>query len=152
MTTESTIMEIELVDGPLEVADWEHRPSGGAQCVFTGMTRPEHHPEHGDLAALVYEAQRTMALAEMKQLAEEAAQRWKPLAIRLHHSTGLVAVGQISVLIQVVTLHRREAFLSCQWLIDSLKERVPIWKQESWNRGQTWPEGTPLRAQAKGSS
>ncbi|MDG2094749.1 MAG: molybdenum cofactor biosynthesis protein MoaE [Phycisphaerales bacterium] len=144
MSKESTIIEIELVEGPVRSRDWEPAPPGGAECVFRGITRPEHHPDHGDLLGLAYEAHQAMALQQMRELAEEASRRWSPLAIRLHHSTGMVPVGHSSVLIQVIASHRKEAFVSCQWLIDTLKAKVPIWKQETWQQGQTWSEGTPL--------
>ena len=145
MNKESTIIEIELVEGPVHSKNWHSTPPGGGECVFRGITRPEDHPEHGELLGLVYEAQRTMALEQMHELAREASERWKPLAIRLHHSTGMVPVGQSSVLIQVIAAHRTEAFASCQWLIDTLKARVAIWKQEAWQHGHTWPEGSPLK-------
>tara|TARA_B100001121_G_C18613811_1_gene585777 strand:- start:194 stop:652 length:459 start_codon:yes stop_codon:yes gene_type:complete len=149
VNNEDRIIEIELVEGPVQTKEWEAAPPGGAECLFRGITRPEHHPEHGDLMALKYEAQRTMAVDELHKLVNEAIERWKPLAVRLHHSTGIVPVGEASVVIQVVTPHRMEAFLACQWLIDTLKSRVPIWKQESWEDGQTWPEGTPLKSEAE---
>lgn len=152
MSTEGGIIEIELVEGPVQTKDWAPIPPGGAECVFRGITRPEYHPEHGDLRGLIYEAQQTMAVKELKKLATEAVERWKPLAIRLHHSTGMVPIGEASVVIQVFASHRKEAFLACQWLIDTLKARVPIWKQESWQTGQTWPEGTPLQSEGETAS
>ncbi len=149
MCTEGRIIEIELIEGPVQTKEWKPLPPGGAECLFRGITRPEHHPEHGELQGLIYEAQHTMALKELNKLAQEAIERWRPLAICLHHSIGMVPVGQASVVIQVVASHRKEAFLACQWLIDTLKSRVPIWKQESWDQGQTWPKGTPLQSEGE---
>ena len=152
MSNEGRIIEIELVEGPVQTKDWKPIPPGGAECIFRGITRPEDHPVHGPLEGLVYEAQQTMAMNELDKLAQEAFERWNPLSIRLHHSTGMVPIGQASVVIQVVASHRKEAFLACQWLIDTLKARVPIWKQESWHAGQTWPKGTPLQPEGETAS
>ena len=152
MSNAGRIIEIGLVEGPVQTKAWTRIPPGGAECLFRGITRPERHPEHGDLQGLIYEAQHTMAENELKNLAMEAIERWKPLAIRLHHSTGMVPIGEASVAIQVVASHRKEAFLACQWLIDTLKARVPIWKQESWHAGQTWPKGTPLQPEGETAS
>lgn len=87
-----------------------------------------------------------MAREALDQLAEQALHRWSPLAIRIHHALGPVHIGEASVVIQVVCLHRAEAFEACHWLIDELKTHVPIWKQEIWKAGTSWSHGTSLTA------
>ena len=144
MKPKATIVDVKLVLGPVKYQCWDEEIPGGAECVFTGITRPESHPTHGSLVALHYEAHESMALTEMQKMVEEAVDKWSPLAIRLHHSTGKVPTGRCSVLIQVTCLHRKEAFEACRWLIDDLKRRIAIWKQELWQDGETWVEGTPL--------
>ena len=69
--------------------------------------------------------------------------------IQVHHSIGTVGIGEASVVIAVCSDHRDESFLACRYLIDTLKQRVAIWKKEMWTDGNTWSEGTPLQIQAK---
>lgn len=79
---------------------------------------------------LVYEAYEPMAVAEMRRLAESAAERWPILRLVLVHRTGEVAIGEAAVVVGVACPHRAEAFEACRWLIDTLKAEVPIWKKE----------------------
>ena len=117
--------------------------SGGGECVFLGRTRGELHPEHGALLRLRYEAYGSMAEGVLRELAEEAVERFGCLLVRVHHAVGVVDIGEASVLVQVVCGHRGEAFEACRFLIDELKKRVPIWKKEEWADGTSWSEGTP---------
>jgi molybdopterin synthase catalytic subunit len=79
-----------------------------------------------------------MALKEMRDLAAQAKRRWGLCKIAMAHRTGVVPVGEASVAIAVSAGHRREAFAACHWLIDRLKEIVPIWKKEHYRGGEIW--------------
>ena len=144
MNHSQVITDIHLSQEPVRISTWTPFPLGGAECSFLGVTRPDHHEDHGDLIALEYEAHEVMALSAMHALAEEATRRWSLLAVRSHHALGPVRIGEASVAIQVVCGHRPEAFEACRWLIDELKSQVPIWKKERWQDGSSWSEGTPL--------
>ena len=76
--------------------------------------------------------------AEMRRLAAEAQRRWPIRKVAMMHRLGLVPVGQASVGIAVSAGHRAEAFAACHWLIDRLKEIVPIWKREHFHGGRVW--------------
>jgi len=72
---------------------------------------------------------------------------------------GIVPVGEVSVAIAVSAGHRAEAFAACRWLIDRLKEIVPIWKREHFRGGQVWigpqqgiPETSAGRTASRGTS
>ncbi|MAB83277.1 MAG: hypothetical protein CMJ24_07560 [Phycisphaerae bacterium] len=147
MSGEATFIEVQLFEGPLPSA---HTPShdGGGACCFEGRTRPERHPEHRDLISLDYEAYPPLATRTMQDLAETASNRWPCRRIDIHHATGIVPVGAISVRIHVACDHRSDAFEACRWLIDSLKQQVPIWKREHWADGTTWVDGEPVRRTA----
>lgn len=146
MADEERIIDIRLLDQPVQYEPLAPFPQpAGGECVFLGRTRLEQHPEHGRLSHLSYEAYKPLARAAMRQLADEATARYDCLAVRLHHALGDVPVGEASVLVQVVCGHRGEAFDACRLLIDALKERVPIWKQEVWEDGTTWAKGTTVR-------
>jgi molybdopterin synthase catalytic subunit len=90
-----------------------------------------------------------MAVREMRRLAEEAAARWSVRKVAMVHRIGPVPVGEASVAIAVSAGHRAEAFAACRWLIDRLKEIVPIWKREHFRGGQVWvgpQQGAPPTA------
>jgi len=147
MAGESPTIDVQLVDGPLaarEVPDVE----GGGTCSFIGRTRPEQHPLHGRLLALDYQGYQPLALRTMRDLAETAARRWSCHRVDLHHALGIVAVGQASVRVHVSCDHRDNAFAACRWLIDTLKQQVPIWKREQWADGTTWVDGVAVQEHA----
>src|SRR5687767_7121446 len=134
----------ELTSSPLDsgraIAFVSHVEAGGV-AVFLGTTRAEDRAGDGQaLAALDYEAYGEMATRQLRELAGRARQRW-PMILKLAvlHRLGRVAPAEPSVLIAVSTSHRGEAFAACQWLIDTLKAEVAIWKKEVWGDGRgTW--------------
>ena len=88
-------------------------------------------------ASLEYEAYPAMAVQSMQSLADEAKQRWPLMKVSLVHRCGHLQLGDIAVVVAVSAGHRREAFEAGQWLIDTLKERTPIWKKEVYVDGHT---------------
>jgi molybdopterin synthase catalytic subunit len=111
-------------------------PGAGAVVVFLGTTRNRNAGRR--VVRLEYEAYGRMALAEMRRLAARARRRWPIRKIAMAHRIGRVPVGQASVAIVVSAGHRAEAFAACRWLIDRLKEIVPIWKREHFRGGRVW--------------
>src|SRR5947207_11386477 len=111
-------------------------PAAGAVVTFLGTTRNENAGRR--VIRLEYEAFTRMAEREMRTLAAEAKGRWPIRKVAMVHRTGIVPVGQASVGIAVSAGHRGEAFEACHWLIDRLKEIVPIWKREHFRGGQIW--------------
>ena len=127
------------VGGAIEAAS---AGDSGAVAVFVGTTRRETNASGRELIALEYEAYREMAEDQMRQLAEEARRRWPIGRIVMLHRTGIVKIGEPSVLVAVSTPHRAEAFEACRFLIDKLKAQATIWKKEVWGDGTTsWVEG-----------
>ncbi|MEM7229523.1 MAG: molybdenum cofactor biosynthesis protein MoaE [Planctomycetota bacterium] len=138
-------IDIQLMPKPVDAVPLSPWPEhGGAECVFLGRTRAEQHPDHGALVALHYDSYEAMARQTLHALATSAFDAFDILAVRLHHATGPVRVGEASVLVQVAAGHRDAAFRACRYLIDELKASVPIWKQEVWSDGTTWSDGTPV--------
>jgi molybdopterin synthase catalytic subunit len=105
----------------------------GAVNVFIGTTRNHSHGKA--VVSLEYEAYVPMALKLMEEVEREAAKRWKVHKIAVVHRIGLVNVGEPSVVIAVSSAHRDEAFQASRFLIDKLKEVVPIWKRECFADG-----------------
>jgi len=111
-------------------------PRAGAVVTFLGTTRNRNAGRR--VIRLEYEAYARMAEAEMRRLAVEAKRRWPIRKVAMMHRLGAVPVGQASVGISVSAGHRAEAFAACHWLIDRLKEIVPIWKREHFHGGRVW--------------
>jgi molybdopterin synthase catalytic subunit len=127
---------IEITEAPIDYAALTERvrtDRAGAVCLFLGTVRELTGDRR--TAALDYEAYPEMARREMAVLEEEARRRWPILEAALVHRLGHLELGEISVAVAVSCPHRHQAFDACRWLIDTLKEVVPIWKRELWADG-----------------
>jgi molybdopterin synthase catalytic subunit len=143
--TLAPLIDVRMCDGPVTSVELRPWPgAAGGECVFFGRTRFETHPDHGDLVLLHYDAYAEMAVARLRELAQQSMATHGAIAVRIHHAVGDVPVGEASVLVQVAAGHRAEAFEACRFLIDALKKDVPIWKQERWADGTTWSDGAPV--------
>jgi molybdopterin synthase catalytic subunit len=111
-------------------------PGAGAIATFLGTTRRENAGRR--VTRLRYEAHTSMAVREMRRLGEDARRRWDLTGVAMVHRIGVVELGEVSVAIAASAPHRAEAFEACRWLIDRLKEVVPIWKQEHYEGGAVW--------------
>jgi molybdopterin synthase catalytic subunit len=111
-------------------------PAAGAVAVFTGTTRRTNAGRQ--VVRLEYEAHASMAVREMRRLGAQAKRRWGLRKVAMVHRVGVVPVGEPSVVIAVSAGHREEAFTAARWLIDRLKEIVPIWKKERYRGGAVW--------------
>lgn len=137
-----------LPDGPIDHDDIVAAittPMTGAVCLFSGMVRgatdrPGHQKETSHLE---YEAYTPMALAKMKQVADEIREMWPGVqGIAIAQRIGVLTVGQNTVLIACSSGHRDEGcFEAARYGIDRLKEIVPVWKKEVGPRGESWVEG-----------
>ena len=129
---------IELTREPLETAPLLARaqsPQAGAVLLFLGVTRQHTHGR--ETTELYYDAYEAMAINELSALEAEASLRWQLVDCLIVHRLGSVPLGEASVAIVTASPHRRAAFAAGEWLIDTLKQRVPIWKQEQWADGTT---------------
>jgi len=109
-------------------------PANGAIVLMSGTVR--NQTEGKPVIALEYQAYEPMAIAVFRQIASQIRQTW-PMTNRvvIHHRTGRLAIGEISVLVAVGCPHRAEAFDACRYGIDTLKHNAPIWKKEHWADG-----------------
>jgi molybdopterin synthase catalytic subunit len=112
--------------------------ANGAIVVMSGMVRNQTAGQA--VIYLEYQAYEPMALRVFQQIAAEVRQQWRHVThVVIEHRTGKLEIGEISVLIAVGAPHRGEAFAACQYTIDTLKHRAPIWKKEIWENGSsTW--------------
>ena len=111
----------------VEAALGEFSGEVGGVVTFWGIVR---QIEDGNpIRALEYTAYREMAEHQFRQLLAETHRKWKLQRIRVIHRLGIVAVGESSLLVRVEAAHRNEAFAAAQFIIDELKQKVPIWKK-----------------------
>jgi molybdopterin synthase catalytic subunit len=132
----------ELTAAPLDARRLEaavaHK-GAGAICTFTGVVRDSSRGR--SVTHLDYEAYAEMAVAEMRKIGDEIAERWPEARVAMAHRTGRLEIGEASVVVAVSCPHRAEAIAACKWGIDRLKESVPIWKKEHAADGTYWIEG-----------
>ncbi len=136
---------IELCWGPLSTdkcVNAARRPRAGGMVVFIGAVRDVSEGKQVDF--LEYEAYEPMALQKLNDVAEEAKTRWPVLAMAIQHRIGRLEVGDDAVVVAVSCPHRAEAFEACRYVIDRLKEVVPIWKKEHGEGGEVWVGGPTL--------
>lgn len=107
----------------------------GAVVLFLGTVR--EMTQGRQTVALDYEGYPAMAEAKMAELEAEARRRWPVIEVQIVHRLGHLELGDVSVALAVSTPHRHQAFDAGRWLIDTLKEVVPVWKKENWADGTT---------------
>jgi molybdopterin synthase catalytic subunit len=121
------------------------RGEDGAAVVFEGVVR--NQTRGCKTLYLDYEAYEEMALRQMEGLAEQALKQFQIRDVALVHRLGRLEIGETSVLIVVASAHRAAAFDACRWVIDTLKQTVPIWKKEYFQDGAVWADGEPFPAE-----
>jgi molybdopterin synthase catalytic subunit len=121
-----------------EVYALANAPANGAVVVMSGMVR--NQTDGRAVISLEYQAYEPMALRVFYQIASDIRQKWSDVnRVIIHHRTGRLQIGDISVLVAVGCPHRSEAFEACRYAIDTLKHNAPIWKKEHWADGSsTW--------------
>lgn len=121
-----------------EAAAFVDRPDCGGTVVFTGVVRNASDGRPG-VRSLEYEAYDDEATPRMAAIAAEARARWPVVGrLVLLHRTGLLGVGEASVVVAASAPHRAEAFEAARFCIDTLKATVPVWKREAWDGGEDW--------------
>ncbi|MBT3218281.1 MAG: molybdenum cofactor biosynthesis protein MoaE [Proteobacteria bacterium] len=136
-------MMIQVTSGPIDVAAARAAVEDdgfGAILVFEGVGRDNADGKR--VTHLAYEAYEEMSLREMNVIAAEIKERWPQCAISMVHRTGVVKIGEPSVVIAVGTPHRGECYAASRYAIDELKARVPIWKKEHYENGSVWKANT----------
>ena len=135
---------IDIVDGPIDVVallDKIGDPDVGAHGWFYGVTRRTTTKEGTDDAmiteSLSYEAHKVMAIRELESLAKRAIEKFDLKHVVIVHRIGSVPVGQASVVVGCSSSHRPPTFDALRWIMQVLKQEVPIWKRETYTDGST---------------
>lgn len=134
----------ELTPEPIDLAALERAvrtDACGALVTFCGVVR-ERSDDGRPVTGLSYEAHATMARAEFARIADEARARFGPCEVAVVHRTGELRIGDVAVAVLVACPHRGAAFDACEYVIDELKRRAPVWKKEHYADGgdSVWKE------------
>jgi molybdopterin synthase catalytic subunit len=113
----------------------------GGTVLFKGTIRNQTAGK--SVLRLTFEAYEAMAVREMEKIAAAGLEKWQCHRVAIHHRTGTLLPGDTAVLIAVAAPHRQAAFECCQFCIDTLKLRVPIWKKEVFADGEVWVAAHP---------
>ena len=137
-------ISILLTDAPLqvnEVLNSVQSDGAGAIDMFIGTVR--NNTQQRTVERLDFEAYDPMAVKEMERLGTQACEQWPIEKVAIHHRKGTLYVGDTAVIIAVSTPHRQAAFEACKFIIDTLKQTVPIWKKEIFDDGEVWVSAHP---------
>ena len=126
MKTQLTITPDPIAEATL-IAERQLSENMGAVVIFHGVVRGEEAGE--SITALDYEANEEMARHQFGMIFAEIDKRWPVESVRLIHRVGIVSVNEPSLWVEVIAPHRAEAFAACQFLINEMKRKVPIWKR-----------------------
>ncbi|MGI8423757.1 MAG: molybdenum cofactor biosynthesis protein MoaE [Chloroflexota bacterium] len=114
-------------------------PADGAVCVFYGVVREDSRNKK--VQFLEYDAYPEMAEKKMREILNEVRSTWPDQRAAIVHRIGTLGIGEASVVIAVGSPHRGESFEACRYVIDRVKQEVPIWKKEVFTDGEEWVEG-----------
>ncbi|GAB4465390.1 MAG: molybdenum cofactor biosynthesis protein MoaE [Thermoflexibacter sp.] len=121
--------------------DFVQHEEAGAVDIFIGTVRSKTSDKK--VVRLEYEAYDTMAIKKIQEIVSQANQQWNILKYAVVHRKGILQIGEAAVVIAVATPHRQAAFEACKYIIDTIKENVPIWKKEIYEDGEIWVAAHP---------
>jgi molybdopterin synthase catalytic subunit len=111
----------------------------GAIATFIGIVRDNNLNRR--VTHLEYEAYEPLAVKALTQICEEATCEWPGTRLAVHHRIGTLSIGEASIVIAAASAHRAAAFAACRYVIERVKQIVPIWKHEFFEGGEVWIEG-----------
>ncbi len=129
-----------ITDAEIDVAALERAVAGishGAVVTFAGRAR-DHADDGREVLELDYEAYPEMAGTVLATIVAEAEARWPGVGIGVIHRTGVVPLGEVAVAIVTAAPHRSAAYEANRYVIEELKQRLPIWKRERFADGTEW--------------
>ena len=133
---------IAVTAAPLELDNlvgFVSRAGHGAVTSFTGIVRNANQGRR--VTHLEYEAYAPLAIKALEQIHREVVERWPGTEAAVHHRIGRLEIGEASIVIAAASPHRADAFAACRYVIERVKQIVPIWKHEFFEGGEVWIEG-----------
>jgi molybdopterin synthase catalytic subunit len=135
MTTPRILITPEPLDAESVTALVKSTANGGV-VTFEGITRDETGGR--TVVRLEYEAYPEMAEKTFQQIFDEVQERWSVTDVAVAHRIGRLELGEASLIVAVAAPHRAEAFTIAMYVVDRIKEIVPIWKKEFFEDGSVW--------------
>jgi len=136
---------LSITDQPIDVAAAlaaVQTEAAGAVNSFIGTVRNQSGGRR--VRRLHYESYDSMALTQLGHVVAQAYERWPMLQeVAVVHRKGTLSLGDVAVVVAVATPHRAESFAACQFIIDTLKQVVTIWKREEYEDGTEWVAAHP---------
>lgn len=130
-------MKFELSREPIGAPVSEAVPcSVGARLIFEGLVRDENGGQR--VIKLEYESYDVLVLKEGHRLIEEAVEKFSLVDLDIMHRVGVLVPGELAVRVTLTSGHRGEGLDACRWVMDQLKQRIPIWKREHYAQSATW--------------
>jgi molybdopterin synthase catalytic subunit len=130
---------IGLSADPIDVAALERVVDRSHGAVVTFVGRARNRSDDGrEVTALEYEAYPEMADATLRVIADEVTTRWPDCVVAVVHRTGTVPIGEAAVAIVTGAPHRGDAYDANRYVIEAIKDRLPIWKLEQFTDGSRW--------------
>ena len=121
----------------------------GAVNTFLGVTR--NSTAGRAVIKLEYECYLPMAQKQLEEIRTETFGKWKVTSISIGHRIGTIEIGETSLVVAVSGPHRSPVFEGCKYIVDRIKEVVPIWKKEFFEDGSVWVDSTNCESQPDGS-
>jgi molybdopterin synthase catalytic subunit len=138
-----TLPPIAVTPDPLELEGLIRLVSNGgghgAVATFIGVVRDSNLNRR--VTHLEYEAYEPLAVKVLEQICGEADREWPGVRLAVHHRIGRLAIGEASIVIAAASAHRAQAFAACRYVIERVKQIVPVWKHEFFEGGEVWIEG-----------
>lgn len=141
---------VQISSRPLDInnaCDFVDSADAGATNLFIGRVRNNH--EGNDVTGITYDVHQGLAEKTLSEICTEAEGLWPGTRYFVAHYAGELPVGGLSVVIAVSAPHRAESFDACRYVIEELKMRAPVWKQEHYTDGKSdWLPGHSLKEEA----
>lgn len=131
-------MRFKVTDTAIDFSEWRmqlNNPQCGAYASFEGWVRNHHDGKAVD--ALHYDCYPELATHEGEAILAEALDKFAITDARCIHRYSDVPIGEMAVWVGVSAAHRDAAFLACRWILDEVKSRVAIWKNERYTSGSS---------------
>jgi molybdopterin synthase catalytic subunit len=135
----NVVCKILVTEAPLEEPPKNHKSDAGATVEFWGVVRKLEAGR--EIEGIEYEAHREMAAHQLQRIAEQACEKFGLKQVIVHHRIGFIAVGEPSLFLRVASPHRGDGFRASEWIVDELKNSVPIWKRPRF-KDESLPRGS----------
>lgn len=138
------MIDIKITDQKLNITEClqiaQDFGSGGI-ATFIGTIR--NKTKEKSVLRLEYECYEPMAIKEIQKIINQAMTMFSVRNIVVHHRIGVLFPGDEAIIIVVSYGHRDAVFTACKFVIDTIKEMVPIWKKEIFEDGEEWVSAHP---------